>query len=111
MKMNNRGARSIGLKKRFAPGAESLLSFDFRCRLNLRQIHAMKKPVSGVAGKMEKKAWETPKLIVLYRARPEEAVLQACKVVDDVQNGPPRFRNCRRIVNWNYVSCSSTIGT
>jgi len=27
----------------------------------------------------EKKKWETPKLICLYRGRPEEAVLQACK--------------------------------
>ncbi|MFQ6066729.1 MAG: hypothetical protein ACE5K3_05580 [bacterium] len=27
----------------------------------------------------EKKEWETPKLICLYRGRPEEAVLQACK--------------------------------
>jgi len=27
----------------------------------------------------EKKKWQTPKLICLYRGRPEEAVLQACK--------------------------------
>lgn len=27
----------------------------------------------------EKKKWETPKLICLYRGRPEEAVLQTCK--------------------------------
>ncbi len=27
----------------------------------------------------EKKKWETPKLICLYRGRPEEAVLQGCK--------------------------------
>ena len=27
----------------------------------------------------EKKKWETPKLICLYRGRPEEAVLLACK--------------------------------
>ncbi len=27
----------------------------------------------------EKKKWETPKLICLYRGRPEEAVLAGCK--------------------------------
>jgi len=27
----------------------------------------------------EKKKWETPKLICLYRGRPEEAVLATCK--------------------------------
>ncbi len=27
----------------------------------------------------EKKKWETPKLICLYRGRPEEAVLTGCK--------------------------------
>jgi len=27
----------------------------------------------------EKKKWETPKLICLYRGRPEEAVLAQCK--------------------------------
>ena len=27
----------------------------------------------------EKKRWETPKLICLYKGRPEEAVLQTCK--------------------------------
>ncbi len=29
---------------------------------------------------MEKRKWETPKLICLYRGRPEEGVLQACKI-------------------------------
>ena len=28
----------------------------------------------------EKKKWETPKLICLYRGRPEEAVLTGCKL-------------------------------
>ena len=31
-----------------------------------------------------KKTWETPKLISLYRGRPEELVLQPCKTA----NGP-----------------------
>lgn len=34
----------------------------------------------------EKKKWETPKLICLYRGRPEEAVLQTCK--NEVISGP-----------------------
>ncbi len=29
--------------------------------------------------KKEKKKWETPKLVCLYRGRPEEAVLLGCK--------------------------------
>jgi hypothetical protein len=34
----------------------------------------------GRAGKIEKKAWAKPELIVLVRGRPEEAVLVGCKV-------------------------------
>jgi len=34
----------------------------------------------------EKKKWETPKLICLYRGRSEEAVLGFCKV--ELQSGP-----------------------
>jgi hypothetical protein len=34
---------------------------------------------SGGFDGMEKKKWETPKLIVLYKARPEENVLLVCK--------------------------------
>ena len=37
----------------------------------------------------EKKKWETPKLICLYRGRPEEAVLATCKQGgQSVQFGP-----------------------
>ncbi len=36
----------------------------------------------------EKKKWETPKLICLYRGRPEEAVLTFCKTVTG--GGPPK---------------------
>lgn len=32
----------------------------------------------------EKKKWETPKLICLYRGRPEEAVLNGCKTAVNV---------------------------
>lgn len=34
----------------------------------------------------EKKKWETPKLMCLYRGRPEEAVLGHCKV--GAEGGP-----------------------
>lgn len=36
----------------------------------------------------EKKKWETPKLICLYKGRPEEAVLQACKSQLETATGP-----------------------
>ncbi len=36
----------------------------------------------------EKKKWETPKLICLYRGRPEEAVLGVCKGVEVGAGGP-----------------------
>ncbi len=36
----------------------------------------------------EKKKWETPKLICLYRGRPEEAVLAFCKLAAGGGTGP-----------------------
>lgn len=42
----------------------------------------------------EKKKWETPKLICLYRGRPEEAVLQGCKG-DSGALGGPQGNNCK----------------
>ena len=35
---------------------------------------------------MKKKVWEKPRLIVLFRGRPEESVLQACKT--SLEQGP-----------------------
>ena len=40
--------------------------------------------------KKEKKKWETPKLICLYRGRPEEAVLGWCKYTGWGGSGPGR---------------------
>ncbi len=40
----------------------------------------------------EKKKWESPKLICLYRGRPEEAVLAACKNLTDVIANPSQSR-------------------
>lgn len=41
----------------------------------------------------EKKKWEIPKLICLYRGRPEEAVLATCKYYPDWA-GPHAARGC-----------------
>jgi len=35
-----------------------------------------------------KKLWEKPELVVLVRARPEESVLQACKIPGKALPGP-----------------------
>ncbi len=35
-----------------------------------------------------KKVWSKPKLISLYRGRPEEAVLGVCKTTETGQSGP-----------------------
>ena len=51
---------------------------------------------------LEKKRWSKPQLIVLARGTPEEAVLAACKRIDQVnpteQNGPSLARqdDCSR---------------
>ena len=45
--------------------------------------------------KKQEKKWETPKLICLYRGRPEEAVLQSCKTaVGGVISGPNQQNKC-----------------
>ena len=35
-----------------------------------------------------KKVWEKPKLVVLVRSRPEETILQVCKVSGSEPTGP-----------------------
>ncbi len=42
----------------------------------------------------EKKKWETPKLVCLYRGRPEEAVLAACKALNTVGPSRPANKAC-----------------
>ena len=54
--------------------------------------------------KKEKKKWETPKLICLYRGRPEEAVLLTCKVIGVI--GPGKRDACK----FN-PSCSDNAGS
>jgi len=45
----------------------------------------------------EKKKWETPKLLCLYRGRPEEAVLLACK---DENTAGPAYSKCKYTGTW-----------
>ena len=52
----------------------------------------------------EKKKWETPKLICLYRGGPEEAVLFYCK---GAWGTGPGASNCKL----QGVQCSATIRT
>jgi len=53
----------------------------------------------------EKKKWETPKLICLYRGRPEEAVLTGCKVSGGL-TGPDGF-----CLSGAGKKCDRTAGT
>jgi hypothetical protein len=55
---------------------------------------------------MNRKVWKKPKLIVLVRGRPEEAVLQACKS-DSV--GGPGGGSCA--VGNGYAPCSAVTPT
>jgi hypothetical protein len=41
--------------------------------------------------KMKKKNWKTPKMTVLLRARPEEAVLTSCKTGGDLNIAHPNI--------------------
>jgi len=55
----------------------------------------------------EKKKWETPKLICLYRGRPEEAVLVYCKLVDVAGPGA----GCGRATYPSGAKCKLETGT
>jgi hypothetical protein len=54
-----------------------------------------------------KKAWEKPKIIVLYRGRPEECVLAACKTGVTVLTGPG-LPKCTHPVKGSCLVNSST---
>lgn len=41
-----------------------------------------------------KKEWTKPKLIALYRGRPEEAVLGTCKTIAENVGGPTSGQSC-----------------
>jgi hypothetical protein len=53
---------------------------------------------------MEKKTWEKPKLIVLFRGRPEEAVLQMCK--QETTSGPTSGKCNRGGGTYGFSACS-----
>ena len=38
-----------------------------------------------------KKTWESPKLIVLVRTRPEESILSSCKTLGGPADGPDHW--------------------
>jgi hypothetical protein len=48
----------------------------------------------------KKKPWEKPQLIVLYRARPEEHVLVACKGGGGMAAGPGFIKLCHKGNLW-----------
>lgn len=54
----------------------------------------------------EKKKWESPKLICLYRGRPEEAVLSNCKTSAS-KFGPGIDAGCKNAA----TPCVTTFGT
>ena len=55
----------------------------------------------------EKKKWEIPKLICLYRGRPEEAVLVACKQHSEAVGGPSGQACTQKHAGW----CISSVAT
>jgi len=60
---------------------------------------------------MKKKVWEKPRLIVLFRGRPEERVLGACKI--DGDNGPfgSGSGGCKVIIQGSVNVCFQATGT
>ena len=51
-------------------------------------------------GSKKKRPWEKPQLIVLYRARPEEYVLVACKGPGNTPAGPGFTKLCHKGALW-----------
>jgi len=54
------------------------------------------------------KAWETPKLIVLVRNNPQEAVLDACKGISGLAAGvvpASDFTDCRETLTSGLMLC------
>jgi hypothetical protein len=57
---------------------------------------------------MTRKMWEKPKLVVLVRGRPEEAVLQVCKY--NGRTGPV-LNNCLQRQGYSTVPCQTQTAT
>ena len=60
---------------------------------------------------MAKKKWERPKLIVLVRARPEERVLDNCKVLDGTLGPGDSYGGCSKINIGECIVCPGTYGS
>jgi hypothetical protein len=52
-----------------------------------------------------KKAWVEPKLIVLVRSKPEEAVLLGCKVIGEPRGATFGWESCSRADDYFCGSC------
>lgn len=57
---------------------------------------------------MGKRAWQTPELVVLTKGRPEEAVLQGCKVIEGFFSElGPDHRKCIKWFEGAWVGCEA----
>ena len=61
---------------------------------------------------MDKKKWKRPKLIVLVRGKPEEAVLQSCKnSVGNMESSDDHFNCAAFFRGVGCVNCAQYGGT
>ena len=52
-----------------------------------------------------KKVWNKPKLVVLFRGKPEEAVLQVCKMAEDGIGADNNFSMC---YSTRMIACTAS---
>jgi hypothetical protein len=55
-----------------------------------------------------KKPWQTPELVILFRGRPEEAVLCNCKHANNPAVAPHNFRDSCNISSTCCSACQNT---
>jgi hypothetical protein len=48
------------------------------------------------------KTWQKPRLVVLARGKPEEAILTACKTGQNTDTSGPHWEWDGCVMNWNY---------
>ncbi|HNT67367.1 MAG TPA: hypothetical protein PKN04_16395 [bacterium] len=64
--------------------------------------------------KLDKKHWEAPQVIVLTRSKPEESVLEHCKIIGQGPGTTPLTVNqdgCNKDATKNCGSCLSRSGS
>jgi hypothetical protein len=49
------------------------------------------------------KKWEKPRLIVLVRVKPQEAILTVCKTGESTQTSGPNWEWYGCVYNWDYA--------